>query len=132
MHTDLNGVEFNEFCEPDMMEKILNLRGVGMRRLTQISDDQVKSVSLYMEYAPRCWIVSIAMTKDFKMKDAKELRRHLYDGMLIHDAERVQTDSQDDETLNRWHKFLGFTLEGTRKKFMNGLDYNMWGITNGD
>ena len=48
--------------------------------------------------------------------------------MAEHRAVRLQTESRANETLRRWHRFLGFTQEGTKRKMMFNHDYDCWAI----
>jgi hypothetical protein len=62
---------------------------------------------------------------------ARELKKFIYQAMRDFDGDRIQTDSVDCPELNRWHKFLGFTLEGKREKMIYDQDYNMWALLKG-
>lgn len=62
---------------------------------------------------------------------ARELKRFMlqvYEDLSI---DRMQTDSEDNDIINRWHKFLGFTLEGKREKMIYDMDYNCWAMIRG-
>lgn len=65
---------------------------------------------------------------DIQPVHARVLKRFMENVILDFNMERLQTDSVDCELLNRWHKFLGFELEGKRRKMIMGKDFNMWAI----
>jgi len=82
----------------------------------------------FVEYADKCFESGIFFSEDFNTIYAKEFKKFLYEKIKELKAIRVQTTSINDQRLNRWHEFLGFAFEGTRPKFLDGKDYNMWGI----
>ena len=43
-------------------------------------------------------------------------------------ADRLETESIACKEIDKWHKALGFELEGTKTKSYNGQDMNIWRI----
>lgn len=41
---------------------------------------------------------------------------------------QIKTLSLDDETINKWHKFLGFEIVSERCQNIKGKNYNLWQI----
>ena len=68
------------------------------------------------------------MSKYFNSKYARELKKFMLYLIKELQAKRVETESVNCPVINRWHRFLGMTLEGTKKSFLEGQDYNIWGL----
>ena len=129
-YTDLNGVTFNEFFHED---NYTFLRDGFFEKYSHFNElGELTCIMICYKYWGDNWVVSFAGTDKFSFKYAKEIKLAMIDLILIKGADRVQTDSVDCKSLNRWHKFLGFEFEGTRKNLMYGKDYNMWGMQNGN
>lgn len=98
---------------------------------TVVAGDKVMAIIAFRPYWERCFDSFFMITRNMPLIHARELKQYLHDAIVDFNAERVQTDSLDCPTLNRWHEFLGFTLEGTRRKLVYGKDFNCWSIVNG-
>lgn len=82
----------------------------------------------FLEYTKSCYTAFLICSKDMTAKHARELKKFLFNIADILKAKRLETTSLDCDILNRWHKFLGFTLEGTKIKYCDDKDYNIWGM----
>lgn len=98
-------------------------------------DGKVIGIMRGILYAPRCMYVALYPTKEifnYKTSSARTIKNWLYHVADCLKLERIETRSLDNEYLNRWHKWVGFDLEGKSKKWCYGLNYNLWGIVYGD
>lgn len=78
-----------------------------------------------------CAIAFFLISEDIKPREAVELKQFIHQAVVDFDAQRVQTESVACPVLDKWHEYLGFTLEGTREKMIHNRDYNMWGYLKG-
>jgi len=118
---DLDNFNGNEFCNIELcLELIPHLDCYSL------IDGEVKAVGAFQNYWGNNWNVFILMSKDFKQ--IRELKRFFDDFILINNVKRLQTESINCDILNRWHKFLGFELEGLKKQMIYNKDYNCWGL----
>lgn len=117
----------NEYSNPD---KVLDqLRDPSFVTVTmRHADGTVAAILCFTCYHDRNWHGFFLISKYFSAKQAIIIRDYIKATMKRLDALRLQTDSVDDEKLNEWHRFLGFTCEGTRKRMLYGRDYNMWAL----
>jgi hypothetical protein len=129
--SDFNRMEPNEFCEMDNYSCFIDDASFG--KYAQIDDEtgHVVCIVIFRPYWGNNFNTALMMSKHFEIGHAKELKLFIKDAMMIFHADRIQTDSQDCDLLNRWHKFLGFVEEGIKKNYLYGKDYKMWGIVNG-
>lgn len=86
----------------------------------------VLAIICFKRYWGNNWIAFFLISEEMPPIYARELKRFVDDAIMDLGAERVQTDSVDCPELNRWHDFLNFELEGTRKRMLYGKDFNMW------
>lgn len=117
----------NEYSNPDkVLDQLLdpNFMSVTLRHV----DGMTAAILCFTNYSGECWHGFFLISKNFSATQAKVIKRYVHQTMWDMDADRLQTDSEDNAMLNEWHKFLGFTKEGTRKRMLNGKDYNMWAI----
>lgn len=114
----------NEFSNPDKSISILGTDNVV--KLTLWNDGMVAAILVFRNYWGSCWEGFLLIAENFPSRCAIELREYIDLTMRRLDATRLQTDSVACDVLNRWHEFLGFEREGTRKKWMFGKDYHMY------
>lgn len=99
---------------------------------TLVTDkSDVLAIICFKNYWGNNWIACFFISDEMPAIYAKQLKRFVDDAIIDLGAERVQTDSQDCPELNRWHKFMEFTLEGKREKMLYDKDYNLWGKLKG-
>jgi hypothetical protein len=92
------------------------------------SDGLVQAILCVKNYWGRCWAGFILIAKNFDISHAGDLRQLIMFEMVRRNAQRLQTDSVSCSELRAWHKFLGFTLEGTKRQMMFNRDYDCWAI----
>lgn len=73
------------------------------------------------------WLIPSIYVKDYKVLFCKELGKWLFGLRTDLSLNRMQTSCIDDATHTNWMEYLGFTKEGTMRRYFNGVDYNMWG-----
>ncbi|UOF77745.1 putative acetyltransferase [Caudoviricetes sp.] len=73
------------------------------------------------------WQVPSVYVNDVKMSYCKYIRKWLDDVASEYALNRFETTCVNDDLHNRWMKFLGFEVEGIKKKYINGQDYVMFG-----
>lgn len=123
---DLGAFLPNEYSNPD---EIFPMMVRGMEVNTMWGDyGDVKAFLCARPYWGRCWACFILVGVTFTMEDSLVLRERILEEMLVKRALRLETVSQKDDKLRKWHEFLGFTLEGTKRKMMFDKDYDVWGI----
>lgn len=57
------------------------------------------------------------------------MRRLIITAIKTYEMKRVQTLSENDPKLNKWHEFLGFKLEKENNFEFRGVKHNLWSIT---
>ena len=45
----------------------------------------------------------------------------------VHNAKRLETESFVSEENRKWHRYIGFDLEGTKRNVFLGNDIDIWG-----
>lgn len=86
----------------------------------------------FKAYWQNNYLCFLMLSEDADFRHARQIKRFVYNVMEDFQCNRLQTDSLDCDTINRWHRFLGFELEGTRRKIINGQDFNMWAMLAGE
>jgi len=119
---DLELIDTNEFSDLELYKDFLGVLNLK----TMIKDDKIVCILGYLNYWGNNYKVFLSLSNDFKW--SREVKEYIYALIKELKAERIETESPDNEKLNRWHEFLGFTKEGTKRKFMDNKDYNVWGI----
>jgi hypothetical protein len=127
---DLDVIDLNDFShfdvlvDKDSFKKILE----SWHSFTVYNSDGIECLFSYIEYCPDCYRALIVAGKRMSMATSKQIKRFLHRMAKELKAVRLETESLNCDLLNRWHKFLGFELEGTKRKYLNGRDYNMWSM----
>lgn len=98
---------------------------------TLVKNDRVYAIICFKRYWKNNWCAFFLISEDMPAIYARELKDFVHNACNDLGAERVQTDSVDCDILNRWHQFLGFTLEGKRERMIYDKDFNMWGFLKG-
>lgn len=125
---DLGWFTPNEFSEPYHVLPLLIGRGGWVANTLWSADNTVDLIACYRSYWGNCWEGFFLISKDFDAAKAVHVRHLINQHMLTTCAIRLQTHSQKCDELRAWHKFLGFTLEGTKRKMMFNRDYDCWAI----
>lgn len=95
-------------------------------------DGAVIAVLCFKAYWQQNYICFLLLSESATMRHARQIKRFVHSVMEDFRCNRLQTDSLDCAMINRWHKFLGFELEGTRRKIINDQDFNMWAMLAGE
>lgn len=119
---DLELINTNEFSDLEIYKDLIDV--INLK--TMVNDEKVVCIIGYVNYWGNNYKAFLSISEDFKQ--SRELKEYIYNLIEELNMERVETESPDNETLNRWHEFLGFKLEGTKVNFMDNQDYNVWGI----
>lgn len=124
---DLGAFIPNEFSNPDEIFPLL--MDAKYQVYTLWGDDGlVRAIFCFRNYWGTCWTGFVLLSANFGATDACMLRGLIDQHMVEKGATRVQTESRATAVLRRWHRFLGFTLEGTKRKMMFNMDYDCWAI----
>lgn len=125
--TDLGAFIPNEYSNPDeIFPLFLDAR---YNLVTLWGDDGlVQAIICFRNYWGRCWSCFVLIAKHFLPANAHRLRELIAHYMDEHKAVRLQTESRATSVLWKWHEFLGFTYEGTKRKMMFNQDYDCWAI----
>lgn len=94
-------------------------------------EGRVLCIICFAKYWEDNYIGFLLISTEMTALHARTLKLWIFDVMMDFGMKRMQTDSVDCPEINRWHKFLGFTLEGTREKMMHDKDYKMWAFVKG-
>ncbi len=116
----------NQFSNPDgMLDQICDST-FEVESLWH--EGMVAAILLYTNYWGDCWRGCFLIAEDFPPRLIVVLRNHIRATMIKKNASRLHTESVSCPELTKWHEFLGFEYEGTRKKLLHGRDYDMWAI----
>jgi len=121
---DLDLIDANEFGELELYRTMIDL--VDFKTLTK--DGEIMCILGYFKYWGDNYKSFLIISKKFDYIYARTARKLLYGLFNQLGACRIETESPDIPMLNRWHKFLGYEKEGTKVKFMENKDYNVWGM----
>lgn len=100
-----------------------------------VDGDVVVAIVGYYEPWPGLWEVFIypsELLPSYGMMFARHLKLILSTIVSQHEPRglrRIQTCSVDDKLHNRWMRYMGFTKEGTMRRYSpTDQTYNMWSI----
>lgn len=124
---DLGAFVPNEYSNPDAIFPLFLDANYVVRTLWG-EDGLVQAIICFRNYWGHCWSCFVLLAKNFLPGNNCRLRELMNRYMVEHDAIRLETTSRAETTLRRWHEWMGFTLEGTRRKMMFNCDYDMWAI----
>lgn len=125
--TDLGSFLPNEFSNPDfVLDQLLD---PANHVETLFGDDgMVQAIMCCRNYWGRNWMGFFLIAKKLHPRTPVVLREHIKQTMIDRRALRLQTDSQSNPCLRKWHEWIGFVLEGTRKNMLFDRDYDMWAL----
>lgn len=122
---DLEHFTPNEFS---LMDDFTVLTNPAFVVHTQLSGDKVQAILVFRNYWGRCWSGFILLCAGYSLRCAVELKRTIHQGIADMNVQRLQTESLSHPTITKWHEWLGFKLEGHKKKFIFNKDYDCWAI----
>ena len=118
--------KFNEFTQ-DYVTKYLNDIHICDKRTLEVNG-KVQAVICFNCYEDNNYTGFFLIANDFNPRNIVFLKNEINKLADELKAERLETLSLDDDRINRWHKSLGFELEGTKRKFKKGKDFNIWAM----
>lgn len=123
---DIDKLNANTYSQLGSYKDVVD--GDIVQKLTLEDNGKVIAIIGMFNYWENNWIGFFLIDKDIKPRNIKELKRTLYKLIEEKKPARLETNSMDCPTINKWMKFMGFECEGTRRKFMYDKDYKMWSI----
>lgn len=123
---DLRRIKSNGFSNTGNLDFVFDDPDFWKSTLEDNATGEVMAIVCWKAYQGDNYLAFLLISDDIKPIHARALKKYIHQGARDFRMERIQTDSVDCEVLNRWHKFLGFDLEGIRKRMLNGKDYAMW------
>lgn len=124
---DLGAFIPNEYSNPDEIFPLFLDARYNVQTVWG-PDGLVQAIICFRNYWGACWSCFVLIAENFQLFNSCFLRNLIARYMDEQGAVRLQTESKADETLRKWHEFLGFTHEGVKRKMMFNQDYDMWAI----
>jgi len=90
-------------------------------------DGEVVMIFSYKPYAPRRYTVYMEGSNKLDMAVMRQAKKYWLAGIEMTQPIRIETCSIANEINDRFHRFFGFELEGTKRNYLDGEDYNIWG-----
>lgn len=129
---DLRRIKANGYSDTRDLGFIFDDPDFYKSTLEDDSTGEIAAIVCWKAYWEKNYVAFLLISQDIKPIHARALRKYIHQGTIDFDMRRLQTDSVDCDELNRWHQFLGFDLEGIRKKMILGKDYAMWAMLPAD
>lgn len=132
---DFDNIERNEFYSEGFIgsdrfkEMLLN---ENVHTFTQTDGDNVLCIIVFFTIGQGIYQCGLVFSQSYLSMYAKEFKNFLYDSINAYNIRRLETESVDCSILNRWHDFLGFTMEGVKREYVDFKDYRMWSILQKD
>ncbi len=122
---DIDRINVNKFALINEIKMFID--NPNMHKVV-LENNGIKVITCFFEYHPECYDGFFVVSDDIGLNDIKHLRILLKELIMQYKPKRLQTTSEDCPIINKWMEFMGFTKEGTRKKYMYDKDFNMWSI----
>lgn len=124
--SDLASIETNEFSCFDGMGSVFNID--GSVKVTVEDGDEIICILVAIEYSESKWKGFLLASTKMGATHGGIVKEVVKEFFTTHNVSRLETESVDCEKLNRWHEFLGFELEGKKRRFIGDKDFNVWSI----
>ena len=124
----LNG---NKFSNTQGQMKDVFSNDLFFKQTLVNAEDEVLAIIAWASYSGNNFVGMFYISKDITPIAGRELRDFVHDVRIDLNFSRLQTDSPATPELDKWHKFLGFTLEGSIDKMLDNKDYHLWGMLKG-
>jgi len=124
---DLSKIELNNFGDGDLVNKLKSILKM-YEGWTLEKEGIIKAIIFYRNYAEKNYEGFLVCSVFMNGFDGQEIKDFIYQLKDRLGVKRIETLSLDCEELNKWHKFLGFICEGTKRKFLKDRDYKMWAM----
>ena len=118
------GDQFNEFS--NVGEAISVFGDPSCHKFTVEVSNEVKSIVCWKELEVGNFAAFLIMANNIGLAECRELKRSIYQAISDFKPKRLFTYSQNCDTLNRWHEFLGFKIEEGSGLIVNGKNFNKW------
>ena len=122
----LDAIVTNEFSDFEQHRSIIMLPNT--LKFTLAKRGVVVCILACFQYAPDKYMGFLLASDYLTASDGKDVREFVKETFLSYNMDRLETLSVACEQIDRWHEFLGFELEGTKKRYLGDKDYNMWGL----
>jgi len=132
VNEDFDKLEMNGYIDPELYGDRLRLMLEAYNSYTMETEGKVMAIISFREYTRGCYSAFVLCSTLLEGKHTKELKVFIQGCIEALEAIRVETLSLKDDVIDRFHRFLGFSLEGTKVKFFNNKDYNMWAWVGGN
>lgn len=133
--TDLDKMRFNHWGRllksSKNLKKIKKYLSAPMTQSFTVCDNgKPIGILAFHEYEKDKYDGCIIASDEFgnSPKHAIFMRRLIRTAIETYDVKRVQTLSENDPRLNRWHEFLGFKLEKENCTEFRGIKHNLWSV----
>lgn len=125
--SDLGAFIPNKFSSPDDIFPLFFDANYEVRTLWG-DDGLVQAIICFRNYWGGCWSCFVLIAEHFIPNNYYNLREMMHSYMIERNAIRLETTSRAIPSLRKWHIWMGFTLEGTKRKMMFNQDYDCWAI----
>ena len=128
---DLEKLEPNEYVDLDLFGE--RLKDILDNYETSILEEKEENIAIisFREYTAFCYTAFFICSKKITAKHMHDIRNFVQGLIKDFSVKRVETLCLNNKAINSMMLYLGFTLEGTKRKFFKDTDYNMWGYVNG-
>jgi len=127
---DLRSFRPNQFSDPREVDYALDDPKFDI--FTLLDGNRTEAIICARRYWGNNYMAFFLISADFRPRNAVKLRDFVHSTHERFGVKRIQTDSQANELLDAWHRFMGFKLEGKREQMMHGKDYHCWGLVMGE
>ena len=92
--------------------------------------DKPVAIMACHEYIEKCWYCCVVADECFgnNPKYAMKMKHLAHCVIADFGMQYVQTKSEDEPSLNKWHEFIGFKQEKKLPNHKNGIDYIIWSM----
>lgn len=122
---DVRRLKPNEFSKPKDVMFVFDDDSF-YKNTMEDDNGRVLCIIGFKRYWQNNFVGFFLLSEEIEPIHARELKRFIDNAMIDMEADRLQTDSVSCLTLDKWHRFLKFELEGVRKKMLYGKDYKLW------
>ena len=92
--------------------------------------DKPVAIMACHEYIEKCWYCCVVADECFGDNPKYAIKMKHLAHCVIKDfgMQYVQTKSEDEPRLNKWHEFIGFKREKSLPNHKNGINYIIWSM----
>ena len=127
---DLDNIQENEYSNFESFKGLLGLE--QLLKATLVEGEEVICIMAAIEYSDTKWKGFLLVSELMRARHGVFIKEVLEKFLTEHNVTRLETESVACKNIDRWHRFLGFELEGTKRKFIDNIDFNIWSITGGN